>query len=146
MKIESSTSIKFTTKKDMTLYLGFADGSTPNIKINGEKVTGANAVIEKEIPAGNYELTKADTQNLFYINLYSKEEDNPETGIKDATAGTLSFNGSAILNPEGKLLRLYTVSGQSIKSSNSTELSTTPLPQGIYVVVAEGETMRFVVL
>ena len=103
-------------------------------------------MIEKEIPAGNYELTKADTQNLFYINLYSKEEDNPETGIKDATVGTLSFNGSAILNPEGKYFRLYAVSGQSIKSSNSTELSTTSLPQGIYVVVAEGETMRFVVL
>ncbi|MGN1247591.1 MAG: pectate lyase, partial [Paludibacteraceae bacterium] len=68
LKMESSTSVQFTTTTDMRLYLGFADGSTPNIKINGEKVAGANAVIEKELPAGTYELKKADSHFLFYIN------------------------------------------------------------------------------
>lgn len=146
LKIESSTSVKFKTTKDMTLYLGFASTETSaNIKVDGVVVTATNSVIQYPIAAGAHELTKKDSYNLFYINLYSDEEDNPETGIKDATVGTLSFNGSAILNPEGKYFRLYAVSGQSIKSSNSTELSTTALPQGIYVVVAEGETMRFVV-
>ena len=149
LKMESSTSIKFTTTTDMRLYLGFADGSTPNIKINGEKVAGANAVIEKELPAGSYELTKADSHFLFYINLYSlggdEPGDNPGERIDHATASTLSFNGAAILNPEGKLLRLYSVSGCALGSSSRTEVCTAGLMQGMYIVIAEGETMRFVV-
>ena len=130
----------------MTLYLGFASTETSaNIKVDGVEVTAANSVIMYDIAAGEHELTKKGTFNLFYINLYSEEEDNPETAIKDATATTISFNGSSILNPEGKLFRLYTVSGSALGSSSRTEVSTAYLPQGIYVVVAEGETMRFVV-
>ncbi|MGM9810713.1 MAG: pectate lyase [Paludibacteraceae bacterium] len=146
LKMESKTSVKFTTTKDMTLYLGFASTETSaKIKVDGVVVTAANSVIMYDIAAGSHELTKQDVCNLFYINLYSEEEDNPETAIKDATAATISFNGSAILNPEGKLFRLYTVSGSALGSSSRTEVSTAYLPQGIYVVVAEGETMRFVV-
>lgn len=147
LKLESTTSVKFTTTKDMTLYLGFASTETSaNIKVDGVEVTAANSVIMYDIAAGEHELTKKGTFNLFYINLYPEKEDGPTTTIKDATATTISFNGSAILNPAGKLFRLYTVSGSALGSSSRTEVSTAYLPQGIYVVVAEGETMRFVVL
>ncbi|MGN0235130.1 MAG: pectate lyase [Paludibacteraceae bacterium] len=151
LKIESSTSVKFTTVKDMTLYLGFASTETSaNIKVDGVVVTAANSVIMYDIAAGDHELTKKGSYNLFYINLYTDEEeednpDNPGMAVRDATTTTLSFNGSAILNPEGKFFRLYTISGSALGSSSRTEVSTEYLPQGVYVVVAEGETMRFVV-
>ena len=150
LKIESSTSIKFKTTETMKLYLGFADGSTPNIKMNGVKVGGANAVIEKEIPAGIHTLTKADTHNLFYINLYRLGTDDPgdtptEEAVGDLDVKSLSFNGAAILNPEGKHMRLYTVTGHLLGTNSGKEVSTAHLPKGMYLVVAEGETLRFVV-
>ena len=130
----------------MRLYLGFAKGSTPNIKINGEKVVGANAVIEKELPAGTYELKKADSHFLFYINLYSLGgEGTTELAVGELDVKSLSFNGFAILNPEGKHLCLYSVTGHLLGTNSGKEVSTAHLPKGMYLVVAEGETLRFVV-
>ena len=130
----------------MRLYLGFAKGSTPNIKINGEKVVGANAVIEKEIPAGTYELKKADSHFLFYINLYSLGgEGTTELAVGEFDVQRLAFNGAAILNPEGKHLCLYSVTGHLLGTNSGKEVSTAHLPKGMYLVVAEGETLRFVV-
>lgn len=146
LKIESSTSIKFTTTETMRLYLGFAKGSTPNIKINGEKVVGANAVIEKELPAGTYELKKADSHFLFYINLYSLGgEESTDFAVGEFDVQRLAFNGFAILNPEGKHLCLYSVTGHLLGTNSGKEVSTAHLPKGMYLVVAEGETLRFVV-
>lgn len=70
LKMESKTSIKFTIAEEMTLTLVFADGSVPNIKIDGEKVSASgSSIITRTLPAGAHELTKADSHYLFYINL-----------------------------------------------------------------------------
>lgn len=76
LKIESSTSITFTLAEPMTLLLVFAEGSVPNIKIDGIKIasTGGN-VITYALAAGSHEITKADTHNLFYINLVPEATD-----------------------------------------------------------------------
>lgn len=140
LKMETSTSITFTTDKEFELFLGFSE-SAPTIKIDDVKYTGANNVIRQVIPAGNHTVKKANTANLFYINLYSTEE----TAIDNAQTRTISFNGTSILNPEGKFFRLFTVSGSSLGSSSRTEVNMEYLPTGIYIVVAEGETLRFVV-
>lgn len=141
LKMESSTSVTFTTDKEFELFLGFSE-SAPTIKIDGSSaITGANNVIRQIIPAGSHTVKKANTANLFYINLYSTEE----TAIDNAQTRTISFNGTSILNPEGKFFRLFTVSGSSLGSSNRTEVNMEYLPTGIYIVVAEGETLRFVV-
>ncbi len=70
LKIESSTSVAFTTVEEMTLLLVFAEGSTPNIKIDGEKISSNRGnVIYHTLKAGTHEITKADVNNLFYIDL-----------------------------------------------------------------------------
>ena len=72
LKIESSTSIKFTTSKTMTLTLvfgGTTDASGKNIKINGTKYKIENNLLIIELEAGDYEITKGDSINLFYIEL-----------------------------------------------------------------------------
>ena len=75
LKIESSTSIMFTTTQKMTLKLYFgSEDSKCNIKINGEQYDGdANNVITATLEAGSYELTKKDSCNLFYIELIPAE-------------------------------------------------------------------------
>ena len=72
LKIESSTSISFTTteKMKMTLYFGSNDTKC-SIKVDGTKVSGdtATKTLSTEIEAGSHTLTKADSCNLFYIKL-----------------------------------------------------------------------------
>ena len=57
----------------MTLTLIFNEGSTPNIKIDGVKIsaTSGSNIITHTLPAGAHKLTKADQNFLFYINLGS---------------------------------------------------------------------------
>ena len=73
LKMESSTSIKFTLTKTMKMTLYFASTETGNIKIDGEKKTSTTSTLEATLEAGDHELTKADTRNLFYIKLEPTE-------------------------------------------------------------------------
>ena len=68
-----------------------------------------------------------------------------EEAVGELDVKSLSFNGAAILNPEGKHMRLYTVTGHLLGTNSGKEVSTAHLPKGMYLVVAEGETLRFVV-
>ena len=69
LKMESKTSVAFTTTEKMTLTLYFVEAA-PTIKIDGgSKITGANGIITATLDAGAHELTKADSANLFYIKL-----------------------------------------------------------------------------
>lgn len=74
LKLESSAgTVEFTITKTMTLTLVVGNGG-PNIKIakdggTAEKVAGTGSVITKELEAGSYKLSKADSKQLFYISL-----------------------------------------------------------------------------
>ena len=70
LKIESDTSVKFTTTTAMTLTLVFGSQDTNyNIKVDGNKKTGSNGILTVNLDAGEHTLTKADIGNLFYIGL-----------------------------------------------------------------------------
>ena len=69
VKMESSTSIKFSTTEAMTLTLVFSNVDNQNIKVDGTKHTANGTVITVSLAAGAHEITKADTANLFYISL-----------------------------------------------------------------------------
>lgn len=69
LKIESSTTITFTTTETMQLTLVFGSDDNCNIKIDDEKVTGTTNVIVVTLQAGTHTITKADTTNLYYIGL-----------------------------------------------------------------------------
>lgn len=66
LKMESSTSIGFTAASDGTLTLVFVE-STPNAKIDGEKISGTSGIIKVELSAGAHTVSKGDTMNLFYM-------------------------------------------------------------------------------
>ena len=107
LKIESSTSIKFTTSKTMTLTLVFASNTTPNIKIDGVKVSSTSGnVITAVVSAGSHTLTKADSFNLYYINLSdgnSKVAAGIEqTGIEEANEDGVIYDlyGRIVTNPK----------------------------------------------
>lgn len=69
LKLESATSVKFSLTEARKLTLVFGDAETASIKINGTKVTGTASTYSEDLAAGDYELTKADSRNLFLIIL-----------------------------------------------------------------------------
>lgn len=79
LKLESSTSIKFTTVKEATLTLVFNDDFTGALKINGTSYNPVAGILTLTIPAGSYEITKGDSTNLFYMSIaYAGSGENPE--------------------------------------------------------------------
>lgn len=71
LKMESSTSIKFTIEKAMKLTLVFASTETgKRVKVDGTNyTTDGNAVVTVDLAAGTHEITKGDSINLFFIGL-----------------------------------------------------------------------------
>lgn len=70
LKLESSTSITFTTTAKMTLILVVnSDKNKLNAKVDGVKYEDSTGIITVEIEAGSHTITKGDTANLFYIVL-----------------------------------------------------------------------------
>lgn len=69
LKMESSTSIKFTLTASYKMTLYFADSETGNIKVDGVKKTSETSIYTETLGAGAHELTKGDSRNLFYIKL-----------------------------------------------------------------------------
>lgn len=79
LKMETKTVISFTISEAMKLTLVFAEGTVPNIKVDGEKLTAsAGNIITCDLQAGRHEITKANTFNLFYIDLTPLEADGIE--------------------------------------------------------------------
>ena len=67
LKMESSTSIKFTAPSAGKLTLVFGE-SGKNVKINGKKnASDSNCIVTVDVAAGSVEITKGDTMNLFYM-------------------------------------------------------------------------------
>ena len=117
LKLESSTSVSFTTSEEMTLILGF-DKAAANIKIDGTKQVATNGIIQYTLPAGSHQLTKADSNNLYYINLIptSSQTDLPDisSSSTDNTAvRKIIINGQLyLLHPSGAI---YTLSGLRLR-------------------------------
>ena len=94
--MESSTQVSFTTTEEMTLTLVFNDGSSPNIKIDGVKVSATSgSIITQTLPAGTHTLTKADQNFLYYITLTS----TTSSGIDEVKA---DLRNDAIYDLQGR--------------------------------------------
>ena len=67
-KMESSTSIKYTTTAESTLTLVFDADFAKVVKFDGVNYTAANGIITiPNVAAGELTITKGDTTNLYYI-------------------------------------------------------------------------------
>ena len=87
LKIESGTAISFTTTEDGTLTLVFNADFSGNIKINSASYTATSGLLTLEIPAGSYEITKADVANLYYMSVvYANVNNGGNTGINNTNA------------------------------------------------------------
>ena len=67
LKMESSTSVKFSSTSSITVTV-ITDTASKNIKIDDTKTaTDTNGVVEKTLAAGDHTITKADSMNVYAI-------------------------------------------------------------------------------
>ena len=73
LKMESSTSLKFSLPAAYVMTLYFGPSETASILINGNKINGSGNTYTQTLEAGDYELKKDKVVNLFYIKLVPVE-------------------------------------------------------------------------
>jgi len=145
LKIESSTSITYTTTSASTLTLVFDSSFTGTIKVDNVSYTASAGIVTASIAAGSHTITKGSVANLFYIStVYSG------TTLRMATvAETTTIETSKIIlypNPVSSTLYLsdseqkvqkvliYNISGNLIiNSGNSQNIDTSSLIPGTYL-------------
>ncbi|MFH6991962.1 T9SS type A sorting domain-containing protein [Flavobacterium sp. FlaQc-48] len=66
LKMETATTITYTTTQASTLTLVFAEAAG-TAKIDGTNYTATAGIISISVPAGNHTIAKKDTANLFYM-------------------------------------------------------------------------------
>ena len=99
LKIESKTSIKFAAMAEGKLTLVFGDNDS-SIKLDGKAVKEATNVMVLDVTAGSHELTKKDTENLFYMEFVTNEEPAEEEPGNDDPASEASSEAASEASSE----------------------------------------------
>ncbi|MHC0444217.1 pectate lyase family protein [Flavobacterium sp. 3-218] len=149
LKIESSTSITYTTTSASTLTLVFDSNFTGTIKVDNVSYTASAGIVTASIAAGSHSITKGSVANLFYIStVYSggtlkmmtatdlavEENDTKTSDIilyPNPVSSTLYLS-----DPEQKVQKvlIYNISGNLvINSGNSQSIDTSGLIPGTYL-------------
>jgi hypothetical protein len=107
------------------------------VKINGTDRTATAGIITLEIPAGSYQIAKADVANLFYISVVKKT-----TSVNNTTMITLTYPNPVrdmlyISNDiQAEKLEVYSLSGVLMLHSeiNNNQIDLSSLNKGVYIV------------
>ncbi|QOG02956.1 T9SS type A sorting domain-containing protein [Flavobacterium sp. MDT1-60] len=148
LKIESSTSITYTTTSASTLTLVFDSNFTGTIKVNNVSYTASAGIVTASIPAGSNTITKGSVANLFYISTHytggtARMAQTTEVVAEPETAKMILYP-----NPVADVLYLtkstqavekvqvYNMSGTLIKSAgkDAESIDLSNLIQGTYLV------------
>lgn len=136
LKIESSTSITFTTTQASTLTLVFVE-SAATIKVDNVDKTASGGIVTVSLAAGSHTIAKKDTANLFYMNTVynsgtlrvAKTENVSDTEAKaflypNPASGTLFLSDT---NQKVEKVLIYNIFGSLVKTiqkgSESTDIS-----------------------
>lgn len=141
LKIESSTTVTYTTTSASTLTLVFDSNFTGTVKVNNTSYTAAAGIVTATIPAGTNTITKGSVANLFYISTEytgstlrkaNFEETktieiakpvlypNPVTDSLSITSASQNIEKAAIYNISGMLVKTVDKNLETIDVSNLT--------------------------
>ena len=146
LKIESSTSITYTTTSASTLTLVFDATFTGSIKVDNVSYTASAGIVTVSVAAGSHSITKNSVANLFYISTVYSGSTLRMVAASDTATTTESTKIVLYPNPVSSTLYLsdpeqkvqnvliYNISGNLvIKSGNSESIDTSSLIPGTYL-------------
>lgn len=146
IKMETATSITYTTSQASTLTLVFVE-ATGTAKIDGKNYTGAGGILTLSMPAGNHTIAKKDAANLFYIKttyptlgLEEIFESQKLTVYPNPVANQLYFSFDSI-----QKIEIFNVLGTLIKTieKNTESIDVSNLTTGNYIVRVTTENGTF---
>jgi pectate lyase len=140
LKIESSTSITFTTTQASTLTLVFVE-SAGTIKVDNVDKVASGGIVTVSLTAGNHTISKKDTANLFYMStaysggtlrMTSKEEKQSET-VKTVLYPNPVLETLYVSNENTEKIEIYNMSAVLVKTSqNNGAIDMSRLAPGTY--------------
>ncbi|WP_294960087.1 T9SS type A sorting domain-containing protein [uncultured Flavobacterium sp.] len=148
LKIESSTSITYTTASASTLTLVFDSSFTGTIKVDNVSYTASAGIVTASIAAGSHTITKGSVANLFYISTVYSGSTLRMAGATETTTKESTESSKIVLypnpvsstlylsDPEQKVQKIliYNISGNLvINSGNSQTIDTSGLIPGTYL-------------
>lgn len=144
LKIESSTSIKFTTTGTSTLKLVFNDADGKRIKVDGTDYAMKSGIVSVSLGAGAHTITKTDVANLFYIELTTDGGTATPTPTPTGTptptpTGTPTptpASGDIILSPSGSMTLQQAIN--TIQAGKTIYLKAGSYKYSSTIVIAEG--------
>ncbi|WP_312821924.1 T9SS type A sorting domain-containing protein [Epilithonimonas sp.] len=141
-KMESATSINYTTTDVSTLTLVFDADFAKKVKFDGVNYTAVNGVVTiPNVAAGAHSITKGDTTNLYYIKtayattLATRDINKSEVSLyPNPVSDYLYFNvnGQKIIN-----IKVYNFAGSLVKNNalvNGNSIDLRSLNTGNYIV------------
>lgn len=137
LKMESSTSITFTTTQAGSLTMVFDATFVKTVKVDGVAYTAVAGIVTVSINAGSHTITKGDVANLYYMSV------SYITGIPIAsvTSGSLYPNpvvNSLYISTETTVqkVHIYSLTGMLIQQTagNSNTIDMSQLRSGSYLV------------
>ncbi|MXO03373.1 T9SS type A sorting domain-containing protein [Flavobacterium sp. HBTb2-11-1] len=145
LKIETSTSITYTTTSPSTLTLVFDSTFTGSIKVDNVSYAASAGIVTVSVAAGSHSITKNSVANLYYIStVYSGSTLKMATVSDSATTESAKIvlypnpvsSTLYLSDPEQKVQKvlIYNISGNLvIKSGNSESIDTSSLIPGTYL-------------
>jgi pectate lyase len=128
LKIESTTSITFTTTQSSTLTLVFVE-SAGTIKVDNVDKVASGGIVTVSLAAGSHTISKKDTANLFYMStVYSggtlrtsqKEVKQDET-LKTVLYPNPVLETLYVSNEKTEKIEIYNMSAVLVKTSQNNE-------------------------
>jgi len=145
LKIESSTSIAYSTTSASTLTLVFDSTFTGSIKVDNVSYTASAGIVTVSVVAGSHTITKNSVANLFYISTVyggsSSKMAVAETATTTETSKIILYPNPVsstlyLSDTEQKVQKvlIYNISGNLvINSGNSESIDTSSLIPGTYL-------------
>ncbi len=153
LKIETETSITFTTSQSSTLTLVFNGDFNKKIKIDGTKYSVTSGVLTVTLASGKHEITKGDSCYLYYMSItFSKSTTNVDSLDDTTDKGILIYpnpvQDKLYINSEGnvKSVFVYDLAGVIIKKFTNTEgyIDVSELKTGLYTILINLEGVHSV--
>jgi pectate lyase len=138
LKMESSTSITFTTTQAATLTMVFDATFTGTVKVNTVSYTAAAGIVTVTIPAGANTVAKGSTANLYYMSTAYTS-----TGVQSPTATRVSLYPNPVRNSLSissdatvEKVDIYSLTGLLVKQTegNIKTIDMSNMSNGSYLV------------
>ncbi|MPT32914.1 MAG: T9SS type A sorting domain-containing protein [Chryseobacterium sp.] len=140
-KMESSTSINYTTTVESTLTLVFDADFSKNVKFDGTNYTAVNGIVTiPNVAAGTHSIAKGDTTNLFYIKTAYATMATSDVNKAQVKLYPNPVSDHLHINTDGRKVlsvKIYNFAGAIVKNNvtmNGDSVDLRSLNTGNYIV------------